>query len=444
MATQCALRLVGEEIIKQLQVDAEYTTAFACESDKRKQKFLTECMFKDDRCIFNDICTMGGCTAVCGIHSRPMLGDEQSECPIEVDKNALTMCVCGMSCKDLSSMNMKFPNKANVLSGGGGSTQKTFNGLLEFLGAHHPTVWIGENVDDLSKLQSDNRAFMLNELEKIGYVGETAFLDASKFGAATARKRTWILALHCDKLHIDAGKARSILKKMMLFIGTLRLEAMPLNNFLLKDSEPWAEAVYEHLVQVQSHAPTKGQPQPPKKGEKWARDLKKLLKKKGIAWSKCKPPKTVVDGRWYATLPARDRMVLGYETLVNPNVQCINVAQNPGWATKGYAGILPCILPKGKLYMVKPPHGHEPRPIFGKESLMLHGFPKSFFDDKCLKEFDLSDTFLKDLAGNSFQGFVFAAVLMSLLSNLPVKPHQDEEQLDEEQSHPAENIIFAD
>ena len=167
MATQCALRLVGEEIIKQLQVDAEYKTAFACESDKRKQKFLTECMFKDDRCIFNDICTMGGCTAVCGIHSRSMLGDEQSECPIEVDKDALTICVCGMSCKDLSKMNMKFLNKANVLSGGGGSTQKTFNGLLEFLGAHHPTVWIGENVDDLSKLQSDNRAFMLNELKRV-------------------------------------------------------------------------------------------------------------------------------------------------------------------------------------------------------------------------------------------------------------------------------------
>ena len=142
--------------------------------------------------------------------------------------------------------------------------------------------------------------------------------------------------------------------------------------------------------------------------------------------------------KWLETLTLRDRMTLAYETKTNEGQACFDISQSLGWCGRGTAEVLPCLIPKHKVFMAKPPAEHIPRQVLGKESLMLHGFPKFILESERLASVGLlSDSFLKDLAGNSFQVFAFQALLASTPANLPVNasdpdqnPPGDESDLD--------------
>eukprot|EP00959_Pyramimonas_sp_CCMP1952_P441822 9249358-Pyramimonas_sp.AAC.1 len=289
--------------MQQLGGNSEYNVVFACESDKKKQQYLSKYVFQDDdRCVFEDICAMGGEQAVCCVHKGPK--GEKQECRITMFEDTLTMCICGWSCRDLSKMNKKFTNKANVLSQTGNTSQTTFAGLVDFLANHRPAVWIGENVDEMSKVSSDNRCHMMEKLGDIGYVVDTIVLDSSEFGAATARKRTWIVALQCGVLNLEVVRAREIIKSVIKLVPTLKVAQIPLTNFLLGDSDPYVTEAFEHAQKVHETASSTAA------SDKWKKDLQDRLQKKGLSWSKCKAPAEIIEGRWYSTLPHRERMVL--------------------------------------------------------------------------------------------------------------------------------------
>lgn len=63
------------------------------------------------------------------------------------------------------------------------------------------------------------------------------------------------------------------------------------------------------------------------------------------------------------------------------------------------------------------------RLVTGRERLQIHGFPPQWFRDPetqaRIETGEFSDSFLCDLAGNSFVAFQFMAVTISVLANWP-------------------------
>jgi hypothetical protein len=121
-------------------------------------------------------------------------------------------------------------------------------------------------------------------------------------------------------------------------------------------------------------------------------------------------------------------MALAFETITDPLATSVDVSQNAGFCYKGHDDFLPVLVPRGKV-MLLAEELPEVRPLSGLESLYVHGFPRSFLDlpkvEELFERHGFSDHFFKDLAGNSFQGFMFAAILLVVLLHFPEAPEDD-------------------
>ena len=58
--------------------------------------------------------------------------------------------------------------------------------------------------------------------------------------------------------------------------------------------------------------------------------------------------------------------------------------------------------------------------ITGLEAMLLQGWPRKLLPPEKLREHKITDSTLMDLAGNSFTGPVFGAVLLGVLTYFPV------------------------
>ena len=121
-----------------------------------------------------------------------------------------TINITGFSCKDLSSYKaQRKDSRGSALRSGGGSSGLTFGALLDHLNLPGSTVrvWLGENVDDLAKMSSDNRAYLLERMAEGGWACDIRLLEASDFACSADRSRVWIIALHLARMGISMFKA---------------------------------------------------------------------------------------------------------------------------------------------------------------------------------------------------------------------------------------------
>ena len=142
--------------------------------------------------------------ATCRVHDS----HDEPECCMQSSIKQAVINITGFSCKDLSTYKGKTQcPKDQVLRSGQGTSGQTFQALLDHLTQSQCKIWIGENVDELSKMSSDNRLFLMSELNARGWVCDLASLAAGDFGCVADRSRTWILALHCERVGISEGEA---------------------------------------------------------------------------------------------------------------------------------------------------------------------------------------------------------------------------------------------
>ena len=80
--------------------------------------------------------------------------------------------------------------------------------------------------------------------------------------------------------------------------------------------------------------------------------------------------------------------------------------------------ILPCITPVCHMLLLNAEP--EMRRLLGTEALMLHGASLKWIESHRHEGEEFDDQFLMDLAGNSFVGQVFAAVLLSIFVEGPL------------------------
>lgn len=78
------------------------------------------------------------------------------------DGDDAPLALGGWSCKDLSKLSTGYTkgNHTNVLEEQRGTSGTTFPDLLSFLDAKRIKIFIGENVEDLTSIESQNRAYV--------------------------------------------------------------------------------------------------------------------------------------------------------------------------------------------------------------------------------------------------------------------------------------------
>jgi hypothetical protein len=137
-----------------------YVTKAACECETLKQHWIKRIMCDDeDLCIFGRVEGMGGIAAPCSNHDQ--------DCKIP---DHCHIGICGWSCKDLSMLKKLAAHlRAHALRYGTGTSATTLRGLANFLLNHPVLVYVGENLDELANLDSDNAAFVHEIFSLCGY-----------------------------------------------------------------------------------------------------------------------------------------------------------------------------------------------------------------------------------------------------------------------------------
>ena len=105
-------------------------------------------------------------------------------------------------------------------------------------------------------------------------------------------------------------------------------------------------------------------------------------------------------------------MSLGMTILIHPDATSVDVSQMPARLPMGFEDLYPTFTPKMKLIDLL-----RDRYIWGIERLFMHGFPMAKLRE--MRAAGFSDALMADLAGNSFVGMIFAALLIGLLLYLP-------------------------
>ena len=78
------------------------------------------------------------------------------------DGDDAPLAVGGWRCKDLSKLSLQYSKgcHGNILEEQKGTSGKTFRDLMHFLDAKAIKIFIGENVEDLVSMDSQNRAYV--------------------------------------------------------------------------------------------------------------------------------------------------------------------------------------------------------------------------------------------------------------------------------------------
>jgi site-specific DNA-cytosine methylase len=119
------------------------------------------------------------------------------------------LLVAGWSCKDLSRLSKDYAQKknSNVLEEKRGSSGQTLEGLLQYLRNDAPPVYIGENVDEIIDVFSENRLYLISAMRGAGYVTDVVKVDSSEYGHWTKRVRAYIVAFNLEKCELSDSEA---------------------------------------------------------------------------------------------------------------------------------------------------------------------------------------------------------------------------------------------
>lgn len=248
---------------------------------------------------------------------------------------------------------------------------------------------------------------------QIGWVLVTRKLVHSDYGGWTRRGRVYIIALSPERCNIDAERARLYLRAMANTCEKLSgVEHASVDKFLLRGSHPYVKSELLRRQQDTSEQASEA---------KWPSDLAAILEKQGVRFTECDAPAEQKTA-WYDVMPSRFKLHLGFCSLTRPNGFCYDLNQSIGRAAVGSDedNVYPTLVPNSCIWDT-----NLKRPLTGLECLSLQGFPLELLDQKKLSQCSISDTLLKDMAGNSFAAPCFMAALLSLLCHFPLEALED-------------------
>lgn len=405
--------LVGSTLMGLL--GGSYRIRVLAEIDKKKQEWLMHGM-KDkgyDYCLYDDITTITDPTTChCVKH--------QKACDIRLNSKTCAIFLCGWSCKQLSSCNSSVKNRGSVLADGEGSSGSTFWGMLSALDACENTgIYVGENVEEMSKFNSENRTVLLDAFTQRGWVIQTRFIQGLDYGSIASRGRTWIIGLNMKRTGLNSNRATGLLNLMFATVERMGIKRGTFSeeDFMLSDKSDIVKSELRRCAAKK--AAKKDDDKQSDKSESWSSQFHCLLQNAGVTWSQCclRPPAS--DSQWVQLLPQREQLAIGYSCVNVPNLTYVDTSQTIGRGFTSDNAEIPCLRPGARMCVMQ----RKPiRWILGYEMLLIHGATRPWLDDR-LKDKKarerFSDSFLADLAGNSWVGQVFWAVLAAVLTHAP-------------------------
>ena len=151
--------VVANKVIGLINPDKIYNTRFVCDNGAMQLKFISSCVHGDRSdegsscCKFKEIDEMANARAACV--------QEGHETPCVIPRR-LKFTTCGWSCKDFSKLKTQNRNPGNALNGSG-TTGKTFRGMMKHLKLKKPLVYIGENLEEIAKEDTETAEFLDKE-----------------------------------------------------------------------------------------------------------------------------------------------------------------------------------------------------------------------------------------------------------------------------------------
>ena len=406
---------------------------WSCELEEFKNEFIQRNF--DVSAVYSD---MAGLSAAAALNLRTAC-----EKPI----GAVDLFVCGFSCKDFSTLNTahlcpvdpgssgngttkpKQARKTSLMTGSGTSS-RTFMHTGAYLKAHHPPMFILENVPQI--LNADDSAGhdvpgddggeqqhivkgldVLNSFfADLGYALHVQKQNAFDSGTPQLRHRVYMIGMRMDL--VPDGDSAAFLSVIADTYSTFRrVMPAPLESYLLSMDE--IEEWRRNAVQKQRRragGSTEG---------KWTPLHAETYRSKGLQW----PPSTQalqsVCGAAYTgdnatdvfQLSRREAEIVFYLDKVSPSPdasiaeEAMDVSQNIDRVHVGHDKVY-CLTPGQRVFLRR-----RRRLLLGEEALRLQGLWRG--DARALRT--SSDAQLSDLAGNAFCITSFCSAFLCLISS---------------------------
>ena len=384
--------------------EAPYKIAYGCDTDKLRQRWFKDYIAKilswapwgeaDLPCCFEDPSDMLRARSSCIVHGR--------NCRVK----RCFIVFGAVSCKDISACKNAGSQRKSELGGGDGATVKSFQSLLAFLEHHRCPLYIGENIGELAEAGSSNNLSLQERFMEIDYVVGMRVFRGSSFGSPTRRERAVIVAMNSEVLGVGKQDALKIIEDIFATMQSISFEGKSPTEFMLPSTH---EYVLQRLEQLQAGVSRTSD------GAGWREQYDKLLRSQGLRYSECVAPPDQRASPWFAALPERARVNLGYVLSTRPGCTSADLGQSVGRAfVSENPNEYPTMLPKHMIWDVE-----LKRLVLGYESMRMIGFDDIDLPIKDLEAANITDTQLKELAGTSFTGQIVMALLLSTLANLP-------------------------
>jgi hypothetical protein len=156
--------------------------------------------------------------------------------------------------------------------------------------------------------------------------------------------------------------------------------------------------------------------------KKWRAELDSFCESHGLRKTDLKGPDLLMKSAWTQAVPERERAGLIAWSCVDHDMDSIDVSQGLLRMPRGRDGVFHTLIPKNRIFLLAP-LVKVPRVLCGPEMLGLQGFPLARAV-QIAEEPDMTDSLLKDLAGNAFSGTVFASVMLATILHLPASQVQ--------------------
>ena len=269
---------------------------------------------------------------------------------------------------------------------------------------------------------------MHQEFAQAGYVYSLKVMNSAEYGGTEKRIRAWIIAIEIEESGMDKDKAMDVLRNCEQLLKRFHSPSdnTDFHHVLLKPKDSYVSAELKRLIKAKEDKDTTEQEKPV-----WKDQIRQLLDSKGISASQVVAPPEVTNSPWFSVLPKREQHLIATNMTIQPAATSFDASQMPNRCFVGFHNVLNTVATGAHIWDVK---GN--RLLLGRELLNAHGIPYEFTEPEVLQEASLTDRNLVELAGNSFAGNVFAAVLIAILTFFPhehCKPGISEQEYEEQE-----------
>lgn len=239
-------------------------------------------------------------------------------------------------------------------------------------------------------------------------------LWASEYMLPQRRLRSWAILVHLPTFRLTRGEGELLLSRVFETIKSLQVPPRSLSKFLLSQSSPRVQRELERRATARRESAPLSQR---------TLDLHiAFMESKGISRDLVtSPPASLSGSQWFQTLQSREREVVAFA--FRRGALSVDCGQAINRCSENRSELLPTVTPGGKVFlMFKEASRPMCRLLLGYEALALQGYPVEQLpledDPGCALA--ISDSQMRDLAGNAFPSTCLMACFLGIFAHAPV------------------------